>query len=160
MLYIYPLPTSPDASVPLYRNVRLGFPLGPQLISLTNSSWLTVRDVAVSGSTETAMTVTAGSHNTIGGCVISGSRGGIFLNGGYNHRVIGNDIYDVGEHIDSVGNPEDGLHNLIPTNNLIANNHLTQVHLRGTWQIRVRGMGDRFSHNLVHDAAGQVMLPG
>ena len=159
MLYIYP-PPAHGTSLPVGTNVDLGFPLGPQLISLTNSSWVTVRDVAVSGSTQTVMSVTGGSHNTIGGCVISGSRGGVSLAGGYSHRVLGNDIYDVGGHIDTVGNPQDGLHNLVPTNNLIANNHLTQVHLRGTWQIRVRGMGDRFSHNLIHDAAGQVMLPG
>ena len=61
---------------------------------------------------------------------------------------------------DSGGNAGDDLRNLVPTNNVIANNHLTQVNERGDWHIQLRGMGDRFSHNLVHDAAGQLLTPG
>ena len=41
----------------------------------------------------------------------------------------------------------------------MQNNHLTQVFLRGAWQQRL-GMGDRFTRNLLHDASGQLMLPG
>ena len=33
------------------------------------------------------------------------------------------------------------------------------MHLRGAWQVRIRGMGDRFSNNLLHDASGQLLLP-
>ena len=159
MLYIYPLPST-RTKLSAGGDVKLGFPLGPQLLTLTNTAWVTLRDVAVSGSTGTVVSITGGSENTVGGCVISGSRGGVSIVGGHHNRVLGNDIYDVGMHINTEGNPQDGLHNLVPTNNMIANNHLTQVHQRGTWQVRVRGMGDRFSHNLIHDAAGQVMLPG
>ena len=175
MLYLYPLPSFADI------DAKLGFPFGPELITITNSTWVTVRDVAISGSTGTAIQINNGSENTVGGCVITGSAGGVSITGGHHNRILGNDIYDVGTHISTQGDAEDNLRNLIPTNNLVANNHLTQVsqmrkdispdnfiftlltclkvHQRGTWQIRIRGMGDRFSHNLVHDAAGQVILP-
>ena len=34
-------------------------------------------------------------------------------------------------------------------------------HRRGdSWQVRIRGVGDRFSRNLIHDAPGQMLLPG
>ena len=76
------------------------------------------------------------------------------MSGGVRHRVLGNDIYDVGGHITSYGGDDT---NLVPSNHLYHNNHLTMRYQRGkNWQVAVRGTGDRFSHNLVHDAPGQV----
>ena len=49
---------------------------------------------------------------------------------------------------------------LLPSNNLVANNHLTQVYLSGKWVVGLGGLGDRFSHNLVHDSPGQTVAPG
>ena len=145
VLYIYPLTDSYAQS-----KVRLGFWAGPGLLSLKNSEWVTLRDVTVTGSTGTGVSITGGKFNTVGGCTIKSSAGGISLTGGHHNQVLGNDIYDVNSHITSDGNPGEGLDNLIPTNNLIANNHLTQLHLTtAAWQIRIRGLGDRFKNNLV-----------
>ena len=124
MLYIYPLPSFGTTAA-----VHLGFPYGPSLIALTNTTWVTVRDVAVSGTTGTVVVITGGSHNAVGGCVISGSKGGVSIVGGHRHRVVGNDIYDVHMHISTRSNPRDNLQNMVPTNNIVANNHLTQVRL-------------------------------
>ena len=124
MLYIYPLPSFGTTAA-----VHLGFPYGPSLIALTNTTWVTVRDIAVSGSTGTVVTIAGGSHNAVGGCVISGSKGGVSIVGGHRHRVVGNDIYDVHMHISTRGNARDNLQNMVPTNNIVANNHLTQVRL-------------------------------
>ena len=46
--------------------------------------------------------------------------------------------------------------------NLISNNHFTQKSLVGRASyggLHVRGMGDRLSHNLAHDALGQFVTP-
>jgi hypothetical protein len=43
------------------------------------------------------------------------------------------------------------------TSNLISNNHMTQVYLSGKWGPNLRGQGDRFSHNLLHDSPGQLI---
>ena len=85
------------------------------------------------------------------------------MSGGYRNRVIANDILDVGMHIATSGNDNDGLNNLSPTNNLVSNNHITNPFSGGMdspFMIRLRGLGDRLSHNLIHDAPGQVLEPG
>ena len=171
-LYVYPPPGPPAplataataaAAALAPAPARLGFWQGPGLLSLSNASWVTLRDVVVSGSAGTAASISGGDHNTIGGNTFRNCGGGSGLAGGYHNRIVGNDIYDVGgSHLASTGNDADGLGNFRTTRNLIANNHLTQVFLRGrgAWQLRIRGMGDRFSRNLVHDAPGQMLLPG
>ena len=106
---------------------RLSFWSGPAFATLDGSSWLTIRDLTLSGLAGTAVTISGGERNTLGGCTIKNSAGGVNLAGGYNNAVRGNDVYDVGSHITSSGNTADGLHNLRPTNNLISNNHMTQV---------------------------------
>jgi hypothetical protein len=180
MLYIYPLPanTSLQAAVTAklagaaspvpvlvteaeedLSGVRLGYQHGPGLLTMSKCSWVTLRDVVVTGSTGTAVTITGGHNNTVGGCTMQNGGGAVSVVGGYSHRVVGNDMFDVGSHISSTGNAGDNLQNLQPTNHLIENNHMTQVFLRGAWQVRL-SQGDRFSHNLLHDASGQLMLPG
>ena len=110
-LYIYPVDDSDQ--------VRLSFQAGPGLFSLSDSTWVTVRDFVITGSSG-GVGISGGENNTIGGCTVRNSGGGISLSGGYRNRVIGNDILDVGTHIATSGNDADGLSNLKPTNNLCA----------------------------------------
>jgi hypothetical protein len=160
MLYIYPLTTGASISS---SGGRLGFQSGPGLISLLNCSHVTVRGFTVSGSSSTCMSTSGGENNTIGGNTLTASTSGVSVSGGHHNRVVGNDVYDVtGAHITTSGNSGDDLKNLVPTSNLVANNHITQVFLTGgqhDWSER-SAMGDRWSHNLIHDAPGQVILPG
>jgi hypothetical protein len=95
MLYLYPLPPqthlealvetklrkqltrnkdgnndSGDHSQAQHRDhdtVQLGYAAGPGLISLQNCSWVIVRDITVTGSTGTAVTISGGENNTVGG---------------------------------------------------------------------------------------------
>jgi parallel beta-helix repeat protein len=128
--------------------------------TLDNSSYVTIQGLAMEGSTTTLVVVTGGNHNTIGGCTLKNAAHGVTLSGGHNNRVVGNDIYDVGGHISSSGDGSSTAANLVPTNNVIENNHITNVYLTdAAWSVRVSGVGDRFSHNLIHDAPGQVLLP-
>lgn len=153
---------------PTEQEGALGFWSGPELITLTNSTFATVRDFTVTGSTSTSgsIAVVGGENNTIGGCTIRSCRSGIQLSGGHRNVVVGNDIYDItGDHISTSSNPGDELAQsharLIATNNLISNNHFTQVWLSSTtWGVHSGGVGDRFSNNLLHDAPGQLITPG
>jgi parallel beta-helix repeat protein len=157
-LYLIP-PESPG---------QLGFWAGPGLISVVNSSHVTVRDLTVIGSTSStgALRIAGGENNTIGGCTVRSCVSGIALSGGHRNTAIGNDVYDVTSfHISTSGNDDETLahsqHELVPTNNLVANNQFTQVYLpQLTWAVHAGGMGDRFSHNVIHDAPGQVILAG
>jgi parallel beta-helix repeat protein len=92
-----------------------------------------VRDFTVTGcaSTTGAFTVLNGESNTVGGCTVRNSAGGIMLSGGHHNRVVGNDIYDVSDfHISTSTNPDEELVHaqaeLVPTDNWVTNNHLTQ----------------------------------
>ena len=142
---------------------RLGHWSGPGLISIEGSSHVTLRDVTVSGvGGGSIASISGGEHNTIGGCTLRNSAGtGASMSGGHHNAIIGNDIYDLAQtHIATRGDGDESFQTLAATNNLVANNHLTQVYLRGKWSVKLGGMGDRFSRNLVHDAPGQLLLPG
>ena len=138
-LYVYP-PLDDSAEV------QLSFRAGPGLADLQSAEWLTIRGVTITGAGGTAFTITGGENNTVGGTRISNCGGGVILSGGYRNRVVGNDIFDVGTHIQTSGNDKDGLQNLKPTNNLVSNNHITNPFRGGMdspFMIRLRGLGDR-----------------
>ena len=114
--------------------------------------------------------VVGGDHNTVGGCVIhSSTKTGVSLTGGRSNRFVGNDVYDVAQHASSGDCSTSGktstciesnAQSLVATNNLIANNHFTQAVRRDFYGgIKLRGIGDRLSRNLAHDASGQYLTP-
>jgi parallel beta-helix repeat protein len=154
--------------VPPKEKGELGFWAGPGLITIVNSSHITVRDLVVSGSASStgALEVIGGDNNTIGGCTVRSCATGIALRGGHRNTAMGNDVFDMtGYHITTSSNENETLENsqneLVPTNNLVSNNHFTQIYLATTtWAVHAGGVGDRFSHNLIHDAPGQVILAG
>ena len=132
-------------------------------MSIDSSSHVTLRDVTVSGVGKgTIISIGGGEHNTVGGCTLRNSAGtAISLGGGHHNAVIGNDIYDVAKHLQTAGNGGDeNLQSFGLTGNLVANNHMTQVYLTGKWGPTIKGQGDRFSHNLLHDAPGQIITTG
>lgn len=159
MLYLIP-PRTDDGN--------LGFWSGPGLVAVTNSSFVTVRGFTVAGSTGTAgaIAIAGGSNNTVGGCTVHSCNSGIMLAGGHENKVVGNDVYDVVYfHVSTSSNAGEDLVDsqaaLVPTNNLVSNNQFTQVWLSTTtWSIHSGGIGDRFSNNILHDAPGQLILPG
>lgn len=56
--------------------VRLGHWSGPGLISISDSSYVTLRDVTISGvGGSTTVGISGGDHNTIGGCTLRNSAG-------------------------------------------------------------------------------------
>ena len=173
-LYVFPPSPRPASSE------KFGIWAGPAAITLEGTSFVTVRDFEIRGvaqeprypgdqQTLAAVVIIGGDHNTVGGCTIhSSTRAGVALSGGRSNRFVGNDVYDVGVHVSSGECPsgktstctESNAQSLQATNNLIANNHFTQKVRRDFYGgIRLRGLGDRLSHNLAHDASGQYLTP-
>ena len=168
---LFVLPPNPR---PSNSESSLGVWSGPAAVTLGETAFVTVRDMEIRGvaqsSSPAAVVINGGHHNTIGGCVIhSSTRSGVALIGGNHNRFVGNDVFDVPGHVISGMCPTDGdtstctesnAQNLMPTNNLIGNNHFTQKVRRDFYGgIRLRGIGDRLSHNLAHDASGQYLTP-
>jgi len=135
-----------------------------EFVNLLNSKHVHVKGFTIRGvGSKDGLKVTGGSYNIFGGNVIKSCANGISITGGYHNQVVGNDIYDIRDnHMRINGNAGDGPKNLVPTNNVIQNNHLTMVHLRfeGAWKVSINGQGTRFSNNLIHDSPIQVSLPG
>eukprot|EP01048_Picozoa_sp_COSAG05_P007699 COSAG05_NODE_550_length_8736_cov_153.546254_6_plen_586_part_00 len=167
-LFIFPPSPRPAKSE------RLGIWAGPAAVTLEGTRFVTVRDIEIRGvaqhQAQAAVVISGGDHNTVGGCTIhSSTRAGVALSGGRSNRFVGNDVYDVGVHVVSGECPTSGktstctesnAQSLKPTNNLIANNHFTQKVRRDFYGgIQLRGVGDRLSHNLAHDASGQYLTP-
>jgi parallel beta-helix repeat protein len=159
-MYIYP---PWDAKVG--PTADLGVWGGDTFVHLQGGAFVTVRDLEIRGMAAEGpsgaptglglVVLEGGANNTVGGCNIhSGARAGVALFGGNGNTVIGNDIYDVGVHILSGVCPDEtsqcahaaNASTLIPTNNLIANNHLTQYAFTTAYGgARIRGVGDRFT---------------
>jgi len=96
-----------------------------------------------------------GKDNLLAGCTIRNTgQGSVKLESGWNHKIIGCDIYDAG----SGGILMDGgdREKLIPAGHIVENNHIYRFNrftgANNTNALRIDGVGQRVSHNLVHDS--------
>ncbi len=106
-----------------------------------------------------AAKVTGGSHVTIAGCEIrNAGQLGLSIEGGSDHTVQSCDIHHTGTG---------GVHvtggdrkTLTPSGHRIDNNHIYRVSERmrtAAYNIRVRGVGVKMTHNHIHDAPHQAI---
>lgn len=122
---------------------------------LEDASFVTFRGFSASGGTG-GLAHVGGERNTLAGCALRNAGGGITVSG-TNNRVLGNDVIDAGgQYLATEGGDARAL---VPSGHWVHNNHFAQAFQTGAWQIRL-SCGDRFSHNLLHDAPGQLLLPG
>ena len=85
---------------------------------------------------------------------------GISISGGHDNGAVGNDVYDVGSSAVAVsgGNRK----TLEPAHNYADNNyaHHSGVYWKGGGALSVTGVGNRLSHNLIHDTPRWAMVFG
>jgi hypothetical protein len=100
-----------------------------------------------------------GEHNEVAGCTLRNStRTGVVLKGGKSNGIISCDIYDVAGHLNLDGGD---VRELIPAGNYAINCHFTQVQATDFYgRIAIRGVGNIFRNNLVHNFIGQIMTLG
>ncbi len=83
---------------------------------------------------------------------------GVEVKGGHRNGVVGNDIYDVGCHgILLTGGDR---MKLIPAENFADNNYIHHpgVYFKQGLGIRIEGVGNRATHNLIHDCPRMAIL--
>ncbi len=124
------------------------------LVSLSDVSNVTIRGMTLEACRGTAVVMNNCANTQITGCVLRnlGSRA-VRVEGGKNNSVIACDIYATGAGGISLrgGNRP----SLTPGGHLAENNH---IHHYGRWTrmytpaISINGVGNRASHNLIHDA--------
>jgi len=126
----------------------------PTLAAMKDASHVTLRGLTMEAARGTAITMSGGTQNSIVGCVLRNLGGGaVTISGGAEHSVIGCDMYQMGGGGISLEGGD--RKTLTPAGHAADNNH---IHHYGRWYrmyhagIAITGVGQRVSHNLIHDA--------
>lgn len=137
----------------------LGFWSGPTFANLKNCSNITLRDLTVQSVNGTLINISGGSDNLIAGCTLRNSaHSGVVINGGKDNGLVSSDLYDLRSHLTLTGG---NVQKHQTARNYARNNHFTQVDTTDMYGgIRIRGMGQRFENNLVHNFLGQPITLG
>jgi parallel beta helix pectate lyase-like protein/cellulose/xylan binding protein with CBM9 domain len=145
-LYFYP--PAPGEQGKVYVSVL------NNLVTLKDAAYVTLRDLTLECCRGTAVAMNGGTHSRVAGCVIRNTgTGGISITGGTANGAVGNDIYDTGRGGISLAGGDRA--SLTPAKHYADNNHIHHYgRVLKTYQpaVAVNGVGNRVSHNLIHDA--------
>ncbi len=147
MLYFYP-------PRPLDQGEAFVSMLEGRFLELNDTSHITIRGIIFEGNRGSAIRVAGGTGNTIAGCVIRNvGNDGVTIDGGTENGVKSCDIaYTGGRGITISGGDRK---TLIPGNNYAENNHIhhfSAVYRTYNSAVTLSGVGNRMSHNYIHDA--------
>ena len=129
------------------------------LVTMENVEYVSFHNITFEVARGTAIEITGGRANRIVGCILRNLRNwAVQISGGAQHGVIGCDIYETGDGgiTLSGGNRE----RLEPAGHYAENNH---IHHYSRWNrmykpaISLNGVGNRASHNLIHNAPHQAI---
>ena len=129
------------------------------LVTMENVEYVSFHNITFEVARGTAIEITGGRANRIVGCILRNLRNwAVQISGGAQHGVIGCDIYETGDGgiTLSGGNRE----RLEPAGHYAKNNH---IHHYSRWNrmykpaISLNGVGNRASHNLIHNAPHQAI---
>lgn len=124
------------------------------LINLTGVSHVIIQEIIMETCRETAIIMDDCTNAKVAGCVLRNLGGSaVRINGGENDSIISCDIYGAGSGGISLRGGDRP--SLTPGRHVAENNH---IHHYGRWTrmytpaISLAGVGNRASHNLIHDA--------
>ncbi len=132
------------------------------LVSMTDTSHLTLKGLTLECTRGTAVKVTGGTGVLIADCLLRniGNRA-VIISGGTSNGVTGCTIYETGDGgISLTGGDRK---TLAPAGNFARNNH---IHHYSRWcrtyrpAVAVNGVGNRIAHNLIHDGPHTGILFG
>jgi hypothetical protein len=129
----------------------------PALVTMKNTSYVTFRNLVLEVCRGTAVVV-SGEHNLTAGCTIRNTGQGAVDMSGEESGVVGCDIYATGAGGISLQGGD--RKTLAPANLFAENNH---IHHYSRWSrvyrpgIRLDGVGNRASHNLIDNAPHMAM---
>lgn len=146
ILYFWP-PSAVEQGEVLASNI-------PTLITLDNVSHFKLTGFTLEGIRGTAVIIKGGTENRIAGCTIRNvGAWAAIISGGIAHGVVGCDMYQMGGGGISLsgGNRT----TLTPAGHFAENNHIHHyARVKRVYQpgITLRGVGNRATHNLIHNA--------
>ncbi len=126
----------------------------PTLVTMKDVSHLTLRGFTLEGARGTAVTASGGTDNRIVGCTIRNVGGwAVTVSGGTRHAVIGCDMSQMGGGGISLSGGDRTT--LTAAGHFAENNHIHHyARVKRVYQpgITLQGIGNRASHNLIHNA--------
>ena len=152
-LFLYPLPGFSDDS-------RIALALADGFLELKESSYVEVRGLSVHHVASGSVYRLSGSDNLVSGCTVKDSTAtGVSVSGRRN-AVRGCDLLDLHAHVRLEGGratPDE----ITTGENVVSNCHIYQKNVRHLKvNIALRGVGNTFTGNLVHNSIGQAMTVG
>jgi len=129
------------------------------VVTITNAEHVTLRGLTVEACVGTGIRINAGRAHRILACTVRNTgMSGIEVSGGEKHRVDACNIHDTGtQGLVLKGGDR---RKLIAAGHEAVNNHIYRFSRRqqtSAYAIRVRGVGNRVAHNLIHDAPHQAI---
>ena len=152
LLYFWPPAALADAPIVLST-------LKAPVVAIKDAAAIDLRGMLVEASLADGIQVTGGSGIHIQACEVRNTRGlGICVSGGTGHAVEACDVHDTGTGgiLLSGGDRK----TLTPAGHEAVNNHVWRFSIHkptGSYAIMLRGVGNRASHNLIHDAPHQAI---
>lgn len=154
MLYLWPFRDD-------IKNARLSLWAGVSFAEIKGASCIKLENLTIEGVAQGKAVVYIKNSEDIrlAGCIIRNcSRPAVIIEGGKNCGILSCDIYDVPHHVTLNGG---NVQKLIPSGHYAVNSHFTQIQASDYYgRIQLRGVGQIFRNNLVHNFIGQVMTVG
>lgn len=153
IIYIY-LPSIMNENEPYISQLREPF------VSMKNTSYLTIEGLTFQGGNNTGIVINGGQNNIIAGCTIKNiSKNAVTINDGAFNGVQSCNIYNTGTGgINITGGDRN---TLIAAQNYADNNDIynySRIKRTYTAAINLNGVGNRASHNSIHDAPHTAIL--
>jgi hypothetical protein len=155
LLYFWP-------PAPIAQGEAVATILQVPLVTLKDCSYVTLQGLTLEATRGVGVTVTGGTHNRVIGCTLRNLGGhAVIVEGGVANGVVDCEISGTGNGgISLMGGDRK---TLTPAGHDTENNH---IHHYSTWNricnpaISLDGVGNRASHNLIHDAPHQAIAFG
>jgi len=126
----------------------------PTMVTMKDVSHVTLRDVTIEGTRGNAVNIRGGASNRVIGCTFRNLGGwAVTVGGGKGNGVIGCDIYNTGRGGIALNGGD--RRTLTPAGHFAENNHIHHyARIKRVYQpgIALQGVGNRASHNLIHNA--------
>ncbi len=155
VLYLYP-PSDPNEAVVELSTIEFPF------VEMKDVSHVTFEGFRWELGGVDAVRISGGDHCLLAGCTIRRCGGyGVDIQGGSHHGLLSCDIYSMGRG--GVGITGGNRKTLAPGGHFVENCHihnLSRIDHTYTPAIRMSGVGNRISHNLMHDVRSSAIRLG
>ncbi len=128
-------------------------PLADHVFELSGAKHITVRGFDIQATVREGVRIENCESCTVAACTVHNTGGwGIVIDGGHNNGAVGNDVFEAWDG--GIGVSGGDRKTLEPSGNFADNNyihHCARSHRTYRNGINLNGVGNRASHNLIHD---------